>query len=70
MDSSVSFLPHLPAPLALALCALPVAYAFTKHTKQNLPPGPKPLPLIGNILDVPKEAAWKVFQEWGHQYGQ
>ena len=34
-----------------------------------LPPGPKPLPLIGNALDMPKDYPWKTFQQWCKQYG-
>ena len=36
-----------------------------------LPPGPKPVFLIGNLLDVPRptDAAWKVYAEWGKKYG-
>ncbi|PCH36901.1 hypothetical protein WOLCODRAFT_37810, partial [Wolfiporia cocos MD-104 SS10] len=33
------------------------------------PPGPKPLPVIGNLSDIPSEAAWKVFKQWGNTYG-
>jgi cytochrome P450 len=34
-----------------------------------VPPGPKPLPIIGNMLDVPTEHEWKRFAKWGQQYG-
>ncbi|TCD70033.1 hypothetical protein EIP91_005285 [Steccherinum ochraceum] len=39
--------------------------------KRHLPPGPKPLPLVGNIFDLPAptDAAWKVYAEWKQKYG-
>ena len=35
-----------------------------------LPPGPKGLPLIGNMLDMPKEHEWVTFTEWKRKYGR
>lgn len=34
-----------------------------------LPPGPKPLPLIGNAKDMPKTKAYVTFAEWAKTYG-
>ncbi|KAF9463431.1 cytochrome P450 [Collybia nuda] len=34
-----------------------------------LPPGPKGLPLIGNILDMPTEKEWLTFARWGEKWG-
>ncbi|KAJ3936904.1 MAG: cytochrome P450 [Lentinula lateritia] len=34
-----------------------------------LPPGPKGLPLIGNILDMPTEKEWETFAQWGDAFG-
>jgi cytochrome P450 len=36
---------------------------------KRMPPGPQPLPFIGNKLDVPKKHPWIQFQEWSRQYG-
>lgn len=34
-----------------------------------LPPGPKGYPIIGNMLDIPKDLPWKTFKEWTKVYG-
>lgn len=34
-----------------------------------LPPGPKPMPFIGNVLDMPQDQPWLKFKEWSKQYG-
>ncbi|KAJ3560510.1 hypothetical protein NP233_g10793 [Leucocoprinus birnbaumii] len=33
------------------------------------PPGPKPWPLLGNLLDMPSAKEWHVFTDWGTKWG-
>ena len=33
------------------------------------PPGPRPLPLIGNLLDVPSTFSWLTYTELSRKYG-
>jgi cytochrome P450 len=37
--------------------------------RRQLPPGPRGLPLIGNLLDMPSEQEWLTFARWGELYG-
>ncbi|KIJ32790.1 hypothetical protein M422DRAFT_265423 [Sphaerobolus stellatus SS14] len=36
----------------------------------RLPPGPKGLPLIGNVFDMPKEREWETLEKWAEEYGE
>lgn len=34
-----------------------------------MPPGPRPLPFVGNKFDIPKSHPWIQFQKWSQIYG-
>ena len=41
----------------------------TKLSSYPLPPGPKGLPIIANLFNMPTEKEWLTFTEWGKTYG-
>ncbi|KAI0267115.1 cytochrome P450 [Gloeopeniophorella convolvens] len=55
------------------VAALLVIVLLWKLSKKRpalpLPPGPKGWPVIGNLLDLPRENAAETFTKWGEQYG-
>ncbi|OJT05249.1 O-methylsterigmatocystin oxidoreductase [Trametes pubescens] len=42
---------------------------FRTASKIPLPPGPRGLPLLGNLFDIPRQSAWQTFAAWSKDYG-
>jgi len=42
---------------------------YHKRRGFTYPPGPRPLPLIGNLLDIPKEFSWLSYTELSKKHG-
>jgi hypothetical protein len=50
------------------LAIISVSY-YARRTFKALPPGPKGLPLLGNVLQLPTQEPWRVYKEWEEKYG-
>lgn len=47
-------------------------FVFRNHRRRGglpYPPGPPPRPIIGNILDIPKDAPWVAYVNMSRKYG-
>ncbi|KAH8103709.1 cytochrome P450 [Phellopilus nigrolimitatus] len=63
---------HAVAPLCVLLF-LWMWLVRRKHSSARgfpYPPGPKGLPLLGNVFDMPGSEEWERARQWGEQYGE
>lgn len=57
-------------PLFIAFLALAFIKRWIYKPSHPFPPGPKPLPVIGNLLDMPPSYQWRTFVEWKERWGE
>ena len=54
--------------LILGTLGVFVVYWSGQRQRQHLPPGPKKLPFIGNLLSMPSRVQWETYAKWGKEY--
>ncbi|KAI0370176.1 cytochrome P450 [Pilatotrama ljubarskyi] len=65
----MAYTPSLFDAAAILLAVILLNRLFARKQQGPLPPGPKGLPLIGNMLDMPASHEWRTFAQWGERWG-
>jgi hypothetical protein len=58
--------------LLVIVASLSAFFAIRDYQKRRglpYPPGPQPLPIIGNLFDIPKEFSWLSYTQLSRDYG-
>lgn len=59
----------VPALISIVVAIPTFILLHDAFTWVRLPPGPTPIPFIGNKLQIPKRKPWVQFEEWSRTYG-
>jgi len=54
--------------LGIGLAVVVVDYAYMLYMRSKMPPGPFPLPIVGNTFSLPDKKPWIYFEELAQQY--
>jgi hypothetical protein len=65
VDGRLAILAVLPASFVI----ITVFKRFIRNRQNKLPPGPVPLPLLGNVLSLDAKAPWLTYTERAAVYG-
>lgn len=52
------------------LAVIASLYLRARKNQLPLPPGPKGLPIFGNMFQLPKECGWIKYEEWSKEIGE
>jgi hypothetical protein len=55
--------------LVISIAAFFVIRDYRRRRGLPYPPGPRPLPLIGNLLDIPKDFSWLSYTQLSKKHG-
>ena len=54
----------------ISFCVILFLHAVLRSRRAlPLPPGPKGLPIVGNVLDMSSKNQWLTYERWGKHYG-
>jgi hypothetical protein len=53
----------------LFIASVRVIRDYRRRGGLSYPPGPRPLPIIGNLLDIPTDSSWLAYTEYSKTYG-
>ena len=55
--------------LIASIAAFSASRDYQRRRGLPYPPGPRPLPLIGNLLDIPKQFSWLTYTQLSKKHG-
>jgi hypothetical protein len=61
--------PGILAVLPLSLVVIIALKRFINNRQNKSPPGPVPLPLLGNVLSIDTKEPWLTYTNWHGAYG-